>query len=148
MAFRDKFRQIFFINDTPHRIALAFAVGIFMGIAPLIGLHIVGTLALAWILRLNKLVTFAGACVLNPWTIVPIYSFSLWFGAKLMGIKHLIPNIDWNNITLTSFIKELGSLILPFIVGTFALGAISALISYFIIRNIVSRYRTKDSHAA
>ncbi|MBI4837553.1 MAG: DUF2062 domain-containing protein [Nitrospirae bacterium] len=51
MAFRDKLKQIFYINDTPHRIALSFSIGIFMGISPFLGLHTVGAIFLAWVFR-------------------------------------------------------------------------------------------------
>ncbi|MBI5049855.1 MAG: DUF2062 domain-containing protein [Nitrospirae bacterium] len=147
MAFRDKLKQILYINDTPHHIAISFAFGIFMGITPLFGLHAIGTIFLAWLFRLNKLVAIAGAAILNPWTVVPIYSFSLWLGAKLMGLKHILPDINWSHITITSFIEKLSPLILPLVVGTLLLGIVCSAASYFIIRNLVIRYR-KSTHAA
>ncbi|MBI4687517.1 MAG: DUF2062 domain-containing protein [Nitrospirae bacterium] len=145
MAFKDKFRQIFYINDTPHRIALSFAIGVFMGIAPLVGLHIVGALAAAWLLRLNKLVAFAGVCVLNPWTIVPMYSFSLWLGVKLMGMTSVIPQIDWGNESLLHIMKKLSHLLIPFVIGTSILSIISTPISYFIIKKIAIKYKKENA---
>lgn len=141
MAFRDKLKQIFYINDTPHRIALSFSIGIFMGISPFLGLHTIGAIFLAWVFRLNKLVAFVGVAMLNPWTLVPVYSLCLWVGAKLTGVKQIIPNIDWGALTILTFMEKLGYLVVPFIVGTLIIAVISAVISYFIIHKIASKYR-------
>lgn len=152
--FRDKFRAIFKIKDTPHRIALAFALGVFMGISPLLGLHYIGGIALAWLFRLSRLVAIVGVSVNNPWTIVPISTFCVWIGAKLIGIKQVLPEVDWGNITLTSvlaqmsdfdgfiyLIKKMMPLISAFFAGSFIVCTISAVAGYFIILGLVTRYK-------
>jgi len=143
MAFRDKLREILHIKDTPHRIAIAFAFGIFMGISPFLGFHTIGAFFIAWFFGLNRFVAVVGTCTTNPWTIVPIYSFSLWVGARLIGIKKIIPDIDWGNVTFMNMMGELAHLIIPFIVGSFLVGAVSGLLGYFIIYNVVLRYRNR-----
>lgn len=157
MAFRDKFRGIFLAKDTPHRIALAFALGVFMGISPLLGLHYIGGFFFAWIFRLNKLVTFIGVSVNNPWTMVPIFSFCIWVGKKLIGIKQVLPKVNWKGMTLTNIsrftdmdnfiylINELMPLLASFFVGSFVVCTFAAIASYFIIQTLVIRYRkTQD----
>ena len=154
MAFRDKFRGIFLTKDTPQRIALAFALGVFMGISPLLGLHYIGGFFFAWIFRLNKLVTFIGVSVNNPWTIVPISSFCVWVGKKLIGIKQVLPEVDWKSVTLTNImsrlteidnfiylINKLMPLLASFFVGSFVICTSAAIASYFIIQTLVIRYR-------
>ncbi len=148
MVFRDKIRGILEVRDTPHRIATSFALGIFWGISPLLGLHMIGAFLTAWLLGLNRFVAVAGAWVLNPWTVIPVYSFSLWFGAKLIGIKEILPDIDWNNITFMYLVNELKHLIAPFIIGTFTVAAIAAVISYFIIHRAVKRVHKYKSNQA
>ncbi len=159
MAFRDKFRGILQVKETPHRIALAFALGVFMGISPLLGLHYIGGFFLAWIFRLNKFVTLIGVTVNNPWTIVPIYSFCVWVGKKLTGIKQVLPEVDWKSVTLTDIIgrftdmdnfifliNKLMPLLASFFVGSFVVCTFAALSSYFIIQILVTRYRkTQDA---
>ncbi len=108
--FRDKFRAIFQIKESPHRIALAFAIGVFMGISPLLGLHYIGGVLLAMLFRLNKLVAIIGVSVNNPWTIVPISTFCVWVGAKILGIKQVLPEVDWGSISLTSIVMKFTSL--------------------------------------
>jgi hypothetical protein len=148
MGFRDKLRGILGAKDTTHRIAMSFALGVLWGMSPLLGIHTIGAFFMAWMLGFNRFVAVVGVYVTNPWTIVPIYSFSLWAGAKLIGMKQIIPDIDWKNITFRHFIYEMKDLILPFFVGTFAVGAVSAVISYFIIRSAVTRYRNRQLEAS
>lgn len=152
--FRDKFREVLKVKDSPHRIALAFALGVFMGISPLLGFHYIGGIFLAWLFRLNKLVAIVGVSVNNPWTILPISTFCVWVGAKLIGIKQVLPEVDWKSLSLMNIISRLADfenfilvvkalmpLISAFFVGSFVICTISAVISYFIIHSFVSRYK-------
>lgn len=141
MAILDKFRSIFQIKESPHRIAMAFAVGVFWGISPFIGLHTVSALLSAWMLGLNRLVALVGVYVTNPWTIVPIYTFCLWVGAKMWGLKRVLPAVDWNNVKFIQLATEMKVLIWPFIIGTFTVATAGACASYFIIYWVAARYR-------
>ncbi len=121
--------------------ATAFAIGVFIGMSPLLGIHTVLGLLAAWLFRLNRLITLVGVYVTNPWTIVPIYSFGTWIGAKIIGMNKIIPVIDWTEITFLGFLKEFRPLLLPFIIGSTAIGIVSAIVSYFILYNAVKKYR-------
>ena len=129
------------IKENPRKIATAFAVGVFIGMSPLLGIHTVLGLLAAWLFRLNRLITLVGVYVTNPWTIVPIYSFGTWFGAKLIGMHNLIPEIDWTQITLLGFLNGFRPLLLPFLIGSTAVGIISAVASYFVIYKAAKKYR-------
>lgn len=151
--FREKFKSIFKVKDSPQRIAAAFAVGVFMGISPLLGLHYIGGFFLAWLFRLNKLVTLVGVSVNNPWTIVPISTFCVWIGARIMGITQVLPEVDWRQTSLMSImgrltdldqflsvVRQLMPLIKSFFVGSFVICTAAAGVSYFIIQILAHRY--------
>ncbi|MFZ2196965.1 MAG: DUF2062 domain-containing protein [Thermodesulfovibrionales bacterium] len=121
--------------------AIAFAIGVFIGMSPLLGVHTVLGLAAAWLFRLNRIITLVGVFVTNPWTIVPIYSFGTWVGARIIGMDNLVPAIDWSHITLVGFFKEFRPLLLPFLVGNTALGMVSAVVSYILIYKAAKNYR-------
>jgi len=121
--------------------AIAFAIGVFIGMSPLLGIHTILGLLAAWLFRLNRLITIVGVYVTNPWTIVPIYSFGTWIGAKIIGIDNLIPAIDWSHITLVDFFKEFRPLLLPFLIGNTAIGIVSAVVSYILIYKAARNYR-------
>ena len=152
--FKDKFKSILTIKESPHRIALAFALGVFLGISPFLGLHYIAAILLALLFRLNKLVAVIGVSVNNPWTIVPISTFCVWIGAKIIGIKKVLPEIDWAGISLTKIIakfsdieslkimiKQLWPVISSFFVGSMLICTISAVISYFIIQILLAKYK-------
>jgi len=139
LALKDKIQLILRVKDTPQRTSIAFALGIFIGMSPLFGIHTLLGLAVAYLFRLNKLVTIVGVYVTNPWTIIPIYTFSTWVGAKLLGINKILPDIDWSNITFSSVIKDLDPLLMPFIVGTLLIGVLSSVVSYIIIYRLLKR---------
>jgi uncharacterized protein len=120
--------------------ATAFAVGVFIGMSPLLGIHTILGLLAAWLFRLNRLITLLGVYITNPWTIVPIYSFGTWIGARIVGMHRIIPVIDWTQITFLGFLKEFRPLLLPFIIGSSALGVISAIVSYLIIYKAAQKY--------
>lgn len=145
MALLERFRvtlsQILRVDDTPRRLALTFSIGVFLGISPFIGLHTILALAVAWIFRLNKVVILSGAFINNPWSIIPIYTFSTWMGTVLLGTDLGITDVDWHNLTLGTFISDLGQLIIPFIVGTTVMGICFAIVSYIVVRNTAESYR-------
>jgi len=122
-------------------VATAFAIGVFIGMSPLLGIHTLLGLLVAWLFRLNRLITLVGVYVTNPWTIVPIYSFGTWCGAKIMGMHNIIPVIDWSHITLLGFFREFRPLLLPFIIGNTVIGVMSAAVSYLLIYNAAKNYR-------
>ena len=141
MALRDKLRQVIGIKDSPRKIALSFGIGVFLGMSPLLGLHTILGIVLAWGLRLNKFVTIVGVYVTNPWTIVPIYTFATWLGARLLGMDHILPEIDWHNIGIPELIRDLEPILPPFIVGTIFLGLTGGLLGYVIIYYAVIKQR-------
>ena len=120
--------------------ATAFAIGVFIGMSPLLGVHTVLGLFAAWLFRLNRLITLVGVYVTNPWTIVPIYSFGTWFGARIMGMDNLLPVIDWSHITLIGFFKEFRPLLLPFLIGNTVIGIVSAVLSYVVVYTAAKKY--------
>jgi uncharacterized protein (DUF2062 family) len=158
--FRDKFKSIFQVKDTPHRIAMSFAVGVFMGVSPFLGFHYVGAFFFAWLFKLNKLVAMVGVSVNNPWTIVPISTFCVWTGAKLVGIKQVLPEVDWQHVSLLGIIerfsdvqsfidmlRQLWPLIASFFVGSIFVCTISAVAGYFIIQVLITKYKETEDAA-
>lgn len=139
--FIDKFRSIFEVRESPHRIALAFSMGALMGNSPFLGLHYISALFFAWLFRLNKLVAAVGVTINNPWTIVPIYTFSIWVGAKVLGTKEILPEVDWQHLTVAHLFNELSPILMPFLVGSSLVSLTIAIISYPLIYYLTKKYR-------
>ena len=139
-AIKIRFRKILSVDEPPHRISLAFAIGIFIAFSPTIGLHTVSAVAAAWLFELNLAVMMAGTLVNNPWTFVFVYGGSICFG-----------NFIWRNGTsclpeglgkeeLWDYLKAMP---VPFFTGTIILGIIAALLSYFIMCRVLVVYKNR-----
>ena len=143
----DRIRSLFQLNDSPNKLATSFAVGAFIAFSPTIGLHTVSCFVVAWMFRLSKLVVFTAALMNNPWTMVPLYGFCLWFGIKITGSMIETPDIAWQSLTFTSAYHILRPYLWPFVAGTVVSGAIAAVLSYFFIYWAVVRYRRRTNGA-
>lgn len=74
------------IDDSPERTAAAFAVGVFFGFSPMLGLHTVLALAVAFLLNFNRVAVLLGVYSNLPWIVAPYYAFTTMFvGARLTG---------------------------------------------------------------
>jgi uncharacterized protein len=78
------------ITDTPERTAAAFALGVFFGFSPLLGLHTILGIAFAFLLNLNRVAVLLGVYSNLPWIIGPYYAFTtMVVGASIT--RHKIP---------------------------------------------------------
>jgi len=141
----ERVRQILKLDEPPHRLSLAFALGIFIAFSPWLGLHIVSAVFLAWLFRLNKVVVLTASFVNNPWTMVPMYAFCLWFGVKVTGGDVAVPDIAWTELGFRDLFSALQPFLWPFVAGTLVIGAAAAVPSYFLIFWLVRRYRRQDA---
>jgi glycosyltransferase involved in cell wall biosynthesis len=128
--------------------AFSVAVGIFFGIAPLWGLQLILALAVAWLLRLNKGIALIASNISIP-PMIPILLFmSYETGGLVLGrrdidrlvkqntILHAIYN--WMSHAINSFhirnaqlADEIAKNVTQYIVGSFALATLSAVLSGF-----------------
>jgi len=126
------------IPETPHDIAKAFAVGVFIGILPGMGSAV--ALLAAFVFRLSKIATLLGSLLTNPWTVAFVYASSYQTGKWIL--QHRSP-VDWELITSfrTGWPAELGRVAPPLVVGGVVLGLVFSIAWYGIVRWIVTRYK-------
>lgn len=138
---RDRLRGVLKLDEPPHRLSLAFALGVFIAFSPWLGLHIVSAVFLSWLFRLNKVVVLTGSFVNNPWTIVPMYAFCLWFGVKVTGADVAVPEIAWGSLGIRELYDVLVPFLWPYLAGTMIIGAVAAVLSYFGFFWAIKRFR-------
>jgi len=136
------------VPDTPERTALAFAIGVFLGFSPFLGLHTVMGVAVAFLFRLNKIAVMLGVWSNVPWLLVPFYSFATWVGVKVMGLPDGItpPGIGLSDLFRAEFWVWLGSqwqLLIPAFFGSLLLSIVLALIAYPTALLVIKRYKAK-----
>ena len=75
------------IQDTPERTAAAFALGVFFGFSPFLGLHTLLAIIAAFLLNMNRVAVLLGVYSNLPWVIAPYYAAATMAGAKITGHK-------------------------------------------------------------
>lgn len=71
-------------DDSPHRIAMGAAVGLFVGCSPAIGLHLLIALLLSMVFRANRAAALCLVWISNPLTFVPIIYNDYIIGKRVM----------------------------------------------------------------
>lgn len=128
------------VDDTPERTAAAFAIGVFFGFSPLLGLHTILGIAIAFLLNLNRVAVLLGVYSDLPWFIAPYYAFVTMAAARITG-HHLPPGFRsqvGELFELSLFRAEfwhrlltiLKPLLFPYAVGSFFGALILASIAY------------------
>ena len=141
---RNYLLRLLALDDTPERIALAFALGVFLAFSPLLGLHTVLGLAFAFILGLNRVAVLVGVWVNNPYTLVPIYAAAAYVGGFLVGTSpgQANPGFGWDNLWHPgSWVQAVrrGHLLGPIILGSTILSFAAAALSYPVALYVVRR---------
>ena len=114
-------------HDTPQRTAAAYAVGVFFGFSPFLGLHTVLGLVIAFAFNLNRVAVLLGVYSNLPWILPAYYSLATLLGATLLRTE--VPPGLLKELTeaLSAFtwgeVKSLAHALTP-LVWAFALGSL------------------------
>src|SRR3954452_25032032 len=79
--------QLLHTHDTPQRTAAAYALGIFFGFSPLLGLHTILGLVFAFALNLNRVAVLLGIYSNLPWILPAYYTVATVVGAAILRVK-------------------------------------------------------------
>jgi uncharacterized protein len=153
------------LPDTPHRIALGVAIGVFTSFSPIFGFHFVIAAALALLLRGNIIASLLGTFFGNPITFPFIAAISLGSGRELLGMHHPDGEIkalagafseaardlwraigglfgrgytDW--VGLEHFFH---SIFVPYLLGGTIFGIITGIAFYFLSRPVIAAYQNR-----
>ena len=78
--------QLLHTHDTPRRTAAAYALGVFFGFSPLLGLHTILGVIAAFVFNLNRLAVVLGIYSNLPWILPAYYTVTTLAGAALLGV--------------------------------------------------------------
>jgi uncharacterized protein (DUF2062 family) len=159
--------KILHIDDSPHKISLGVAIGLFMGWSPLLGLHIIIALGLSLILRANKFAALVSVWVSNIFTFFIIYYPSYLFGRFVLNIFAEDKTTSRQQVTdalnkllspsnmLTGFLTKdywehfwmLSKTIGPELwIGCTIIGGFVSIFSYFACYKLIKSHRAKNPH--
>src|SRR4029453_15838390 len=83
---RQWLEQLLHTHDTPQRTAAAYALGVFFGFSPVLGLHTVLGLLAAFVLNLNRVAVVLGIYSNLPWILPAYYSIATIIGAAILRV--------------------------------------------------------------
>ncbi len=127
------------IQDTPHRTALAFAIGVHIAFNPLLGVHTLLALGVAVVFKLNRVAMLLGAFINNPWTIAPLYMAGTLVGCFVLRVPpEGLARIQWSGGSVALW-HALQPFLWPFVVGNLLLGTLCALPAYSLLRRFLER---------
>jgi len=144
--------RVLHVDDTPHRIALGLAIGIFVTWTPTMGAQMALTIALATLLKANKFVGVPFVWISNPVTAVPLYGGNFMVGTWLLPGEYSLSKFTdavsraafsgggpldqldaWWNATAGFF--------WPLWVGSLVVALVLGLTTYILTRWTIVRYR-------
>jgi uncharacterized protein len=146
------------LPDTPERVALAFAIGVFFGFSPFLGLQTLLGISLAFYFRLSRVAVLAGTWVNLPFIVPVYYAVATELGARMLGQQP--PSTLTGDVGLAvrqaslSFgaIERVLELLRPvlwsFALGSMVGGLLLAVTAYWLIVTALRARRATDRLAA
>jgi uncharacterized protein (DUF2062 family) len=136
------------VHDTAERLAAAWALGIGIGLSPLMGLHTVLALVLAVVFRLNKLDVLLGTLIINPWTFTVYFPAAVLLGRQITGVqipRFILPHPEallhvavWRDNA-----PWVQSVLLAWGTGAVIVAVLSATATYFLLLRLIRVHRAR-----
>jgi len=126
------------MHNSPREIALGVAIGVFIGILPVYGLHTVLVIIAAILVRsANKIAMFLGTSISLPPTIPPITWAGYEIGRHILN-KGFEP-LSWSVFKNITF-QKICYYYQPLFLGSVILGVICAAIFYLVVFYMANKF--------
>jgi uncharacterized protein (DUF2062 family) len=143
--------QLLHTRDTPQRTAAAYALGVFFGFSPLLGLHTILGLVFAFTLNLNRVAVLLGVYSNLPWILVPYYTLTTWLGATILRtelppgvldrLREGLENRSWAEFRTA--VAALKPVVWAFSLGSLIGAVLLALVAYRVSFVMISTHRQR-----
>jgi uncharacterized protein (DUF2062 family) len=143
-------------KDPPHRIALGLALGIFIGMLPIMGIQMAVVAICALPFRANIKAGVVGVWISNPITVIPLYYANYRFGllfhpargtdqAAFSTALEAASEWDWGDIggSLGRMFDFGAEILEPLWLGSAILGVLLGVPTYFVTRRVVTKGRER-----
>lgn len=128
------------LPGTPHSLAAGLACGVAISFTPFIGLHLILSVLLAYLLRAHLIAAAAGTLIGNPWTFPFIWVSTFKLGQMVLGspAAEAAPVEHW---TFDKLVGDVGALIWPMTIGGILLGLMAGLSTYLVLVRVITAYQ-------
>jgi uncharacterized protein (DUF2062 family) len=141
--------QLLHTHDTPERTAAAYAVGVFFGFSPFMGLHTLLGVVVAFAFNLNRVAVVLGVYSNLPWILPAYYTLATTLGAALL--QYDVPPGFWKDLrdtlTYTSWVefRQIGRVLAPLLwaytLGSTIGAAVLAAVAYRVSLGMIVAHR-------
>ena len=143
-----QFIKMLALEDSSEKLAMAFALGVFFTLTPLVGLHTLLAVGFAFVFGLNRVAVVMGLLLNNPWTLVPYYAFSTYLGGHLIGFpgELAFPEFRFSGLWDAGFwvrIAHQWRVLMPMALGSTILAILIGGVSYPIALHAIRRGRAR-----
>lgn len=144
--------QLLHTHDTPTRTAAAYAVGVFFGFSPLLGLHTILGLVVAFAFNLNRVAVLLGVYSNLPWILPAYYTLATVLGATILNVdvppgllkdfREALTDASWGEFR--SLAKTLTPLVWSYALGS-TIGAVAiAIVAYRASLTMIVAHRKRQ----
>ena len=118
------------LSESPHAVALGFAVGVFSAATPFLGTHMVMAALIAWAVGGSIVAAVLGTFFGNPLTYPLLWYTTYEVGHLMLGGRAVKHNIDLSNGIFQSSLEKLWPILKPMSLGCIPVGLALAALSY------------------
>lgn len=127
------------IEGSPKAVARGLAIGVFVGLLPIVPLHMVTALGLSYLLRGSKVAAVLGTWVSNPLDMVPLYLLVYYLGRAVTPFD--IPTLNTSRLNIGEIMSDGLDLMLVMLTGGLIIAVPAALLTYFLTYQVVVRHK-------
>jgi len=131
------------LSDTPHAVALGFAIGVFTAATPFLGTHMVMAALLAWVIGGSVVAALLGTFLGNPITYPLIWYSTYEMGNLMLRGETGKEPIDLSGGIFQSSLDQLWPILKPMSLGSIPVGLLLAGLSYLLVRPMVEAYKNR-----
>jgi uncharacterized protein (DUF2062 family) len=129
------------LSDTPHAVALGFAIGVFTAVTPFLGTHMVLAALFAWVIGGSVVAALLGTFVGNPLT-YPLFWYSTYeVGNLMLRGETSEQQIDLSGGIFQKSLEQLWPILKPMTLGSIPVGLALAALSYVLVKPMVEAYK-------
>lgn len=135
------------LRGEPEKIAMGMAIGIFIGVMPVIPFHTVLIICIGYLARQNIIAAYLGSWIIsNPLTIPFFYVGEYYLGKLMLGMsKPCLVFVDYSVLTI---VKQGWQAFVPLFTGGLIMAPIFAIPAYFITYRLVIALRNRLHNAS
>jgi uncharacterized protein len=141
------------LRGSPGELALGMALGIFVGMMPIMPFQIAFAVALALLCRASKITAAVGTWISNPVTWYAVYFYDYKLGSFLLGIPHdralfssvmrALESGEAPTAVMSKILSAGGTGLAAFLTGGLVNGVVISIPSYFIWLGIFKYIRQR-----